>query len=576
MNPPAILNPNDSSYLTEFFQNPNGILTSDSIDWVANQPNMKPDGSGLGRLPDFDPSSQGTHGPSFALGHQTEPEQSSLTHSYLQNQQHMPTTPHMSRYNEHDNNASSYETVNAAYNLHHMQMVSRQHESHSQSSAGHMNGLVGGRNWSGIEGAHQIGGGVHGQQGEQVILRSPLTSSGRQSSNSYHGQQQLSHPLQPGYLSEQHWSESLHNTHPPVMHPQQHARQQSIQGYNMFPGQPVHGTQPMQLRDHHMQSHAMGFGSDLNFSGGHYQAPSSQFAREDEKGANLNQVPFADELTTRGRPQLPHAHPFTSQQLSRSGPVQNLPFPTGFSNTLAPPNQQGGLPNATPTNPYSNNYTTGAMHTHSTGSPESSDDDDDVEINDSRTGKRRKSARDDGDDEYDPTSRGGKKSTSRRGSKVAKVDTSAGDEIAVQPAARATSTKPSTKRRRVSASNRSSPGSQDYTTPRNTQSETPETETKSSTKKKNRASQPRNNLTEEEKRQNHIKSEKVRRDLIKAQYDALDSLVPGLKNGKSGLSRADVLLEIVNFVENVARGNDRAEAMLTAWDASVGTSSGDG
>ena len=122
----------------------------------------------------------------------------------------------------------------------------------------------------------------------------------------------------------------------------------------------------------------------------------------------------------------------------------------------------------------------------------------------------------------------------------------------------------------MSTSGRSSPGSQEYTTPRGNGSETPEAEAKTSSKKKRGSIQARNNLTEEEKRQNHIKSEKVRRDLIKAQYDALDDLVPGLKSGKSGLSRADVLLEIVNFVENVARGNEKAEQILATMSPSSG------
>ena len=49
----------------------------------------------------------------------------------------------------------------------------------------------------------------------------------------------------------------------------------------------------------------------------------------------------------------------------------------------------------------------------------------------------------------------------------------------------------------------------------------------SSTRRKSRKSDARNNnLSEEQKRMNHIKSEKTRRDLIKIQYDTLDELVP--------------------------------------------------
>ena len=67
---------------------------------------------------------------------------------------------------------------------------------------------------------------------------------------------------------------------------------------------------------------------------------------------------------------------------------------------------------------------------------------------------------------------------------------------------------------------------------------------------------PRPNLTEEEKRQNHIRSEKTRRDLIKNSYDVLNALVPALKHGKSGLSRAEILREIAVMVDALCRGND--------------------
>ena len=72
----------------------------------------------------------------------------------------------------------------------------------------------------------------------------------------------------------------------------------------------------------------------------------------------------------------------------------------------------------------------------------------------------------------------------------------------------------------------------------------------------------RQNLSETEKRQNHIKSEKQRRDLIKAQYEVLDELVPGLKGGKSGLSRADVLDAIAEEVLTNVAGNDAMEELL--------------
>ncbi|KAF2768080.1 hypothetical protein EJ03DRAFT_250310, partial [Teratosphaeria nubilosa] len=58
---------------------------------------------------------------------------------------------------------------------------------------------------------------------------------------------------------------------------------------------------------------------------------------------------------------------------------------------------------------------------------------------------------------------------------------------------------------------------------------------------KSRRSKSRQNLSEQEKRQNHILSEQRRRNIIKTGYAELDQLVPVLNGGKSGLSKADAL-----------------------------------
>lgn len=63
----------------------------------------------------------------------------------------------------------------------------------------------------------------------------------------------------------------------------------------------------------------------------------------------------------------------------------------------------------------------------------------------------------------------------------------------------------------------------------------------------------RENLSEEQKRSNHIMSEQKRRNLIKAGFDDLHILVPELKQG--GLSKSNVLVESANFLEQVIRAN---------------------
>jgi cobalamin biosynthesis protein CobT len=76
-----------------------------------------------------------------------------------------------------------------------------------------------------------------------------------------------------------------------------------------------------------------------------------------------------------------------------------------------------------------------------------------------------------------------------------------------------------------------------------------------SSKKKRAAAQKlqRENLTEEQKRSNHILSEQKRRNLIKRGFDDLHDLVPEIRNG--GLSKSAILTEAANFLEKVIQDN---------------------
>lgn len=65
---------------------------------------------------------------------------------------------------------------------------------------------------------------------------------------------------------------------------------------------------------------------------------------------------------------------------------------------------------------------------------------------------------------------------------------------------------------------------------------------------------PRENLTEEQKRSNHIQSEQKRRNLIKQGFDELHVLVPELRSG--GLSRSMVLTEAANYLEQLIAANN--------------------
>lgn len=72
----------------------------------------------------------------------------------------------------------------------------------------------------------------------------------------------------------------------------------------------------------------------------------------------------------------------------------------------------------------------------------------------------------------------------------------------------------------------------------------------------------RENLTEEQKRSNHILSEQKRRNLIKRGFDDLHDLVPEIRNG--GLSKSGVLTEAANFLQQLIDDNKRYSALLAA------------
>ncbi|KKK13657.1 hypothetical protein ARAM_007166 [Aspergillus rambellii] len=82
--------------------------------------------------------------------------------------------------------------------------------------------------------------------------------------------------------------------------------------------------------------------------------------------------------------------------------------------------------------------------------------------------------------------------------------------------------------------------------------------------RKSRASQsakpPRENLSEEQKRSNHILSEQKRRNLIRQGFDDLCTLVPGLKGG--GFSKSAMLTQAADWLEDILQGNELLKAQL--------------
>ncbi|KAJ5666703.1 hypothetical protein N7462_011112 [Penicillium macrosclerotiorum] len=71
---------------------------------------------------------------------------------------------------------------------------------------------------------------------------------------------------------------------------------------------------------------------------------------------------------------------------------------------------------------------------------------------------------------------------------------------------------------------------------------------------------PRENLSEEQKRTNHILSEQKRRNLIRQGFDDLCSLVPGLRGG--GFSKSAMLTQAADWLEDLLHGNDFLQSQL--------------
>ncbi|KAL9083301.1 MAG: hypothetical protein Q9159_005864 [Coniocarpon cinnabarinum] len=74
----------------------------------------------------------------------------------------------------------------------------------------------------------------------------------------------------------------------------------------------------------------------------------------------------------------------------------------------------------------------------------------------------------------------------------------------------------------------------------------------------------RENLTEEQKRSNHIQSEQKRRNLIKQGFEDTNHMVPELRAG--GFSKSNMLQEAAKFMQELKEGNNRLAAMLGMLD----------
>lgn len=74
----------------------------------------------------------------------------------------------------------------------------------------------------------------------------------------------------------------------------------------------------------------------------------------------------------------------------------------------------------------------------------------------------------------------------------------------------------------------------------------------------------RENLSEEQKRSNHIQSEQKRRNLIKQGFDDLTTMVPELRSGS--LSKSNMLTEAARFIRKMRDENNALEALVGPLD----------
>lgn len=357
------------------------------------------------------------------------------------------------------------------------------------------------------------------------------------------------------------------------------------------------------------------YGSDDNFGSSSYRPPSD-YNPEDEKAANLTGVPLAREASVnsqlRQSPMMP-PHARTHQAGAQNAQSQGYNSSNSQPSTPTFYNSQqqhylGGLPGTHNNTSMMGNPTYGGSgmssysHAHPPPHPnyhqhmqfnraalntnhrqgqdqgqghhveptevESSSSDSEETGADSpalapsqSARKRRKSDYEQvGEDDYRP-SNGGKRhvnSSALDGSddEYGRPDSSTGNKRA-----RSSTAYPSNSRRKSIATSASTPDSQAARTPRPS---TGAPGKRSSRKRQSGTHIPRAPLTEEQRRKNHIQSEKNRRDLIKANYNELNNLVPALKNGKSGLSKSEVLKEIVEFIEELVEGNEYMEDVLNS------------
>jgi hypothetical protein len=277
------------------------------------------------------------------------------------------------------------------------------------------------------------------------------------------------------------------------------------------------------------------YGSDQNFNQQGYRA--AIVPTPDDKYTNLLNIPLVNEVFQNTQTPFPttqqagvrgydyqqrHSVPSSLQQLSSA------------ALTLQHSSQQTNSPNLQPHNDQL--LVARAMEN----------------LQGSQPSRKRRRSQDDGQVAGPYGQTVNSTNAPRRGPVVPKQETTNDNELYSTP------TGSNNKRRRsnVRPGTASSTGSASPSTPAQ-----PHAKASSSSKKKRAEfKQPRANLSDTQKRNNHIASEQKRRDAMKTNYEDLNRLVPSLQNGNHGMSRSEILQNSADYLDAVRIGNETAMA----------------
>lgn len=291
------------------------------------------------------------------------------------------------------------------------------------------------------------------------------------------------------------------------------------------------------------------YGSDQNFGQEGYQATT--FPASDDKYTNLLNVPLASQAARDAQVPIAGAQQVGGTRDIARQQRHSVPNSLQQLSSAALNHPYAPLQASSPTTQYSVGHFSSM---HATGTND--------EQQQSRK-RRRSQAEDEEATSYTRSQTGfqNNSNAARRAPTVVPKQEPATDDHDALYATPATS---SHKRRKSSAR----PG-----TASSSASASPSTpaertlKTSSSKKRRSDPKQPRHNLSDTQKRNNHIASEQKRRDAMKSNYEELNIYVPSLGlGGTHGLSRSEILQHSADWLESLKLGN---EAIMAAYGISL-------